>query len=473
MDAAQVQGGPTTRAGEGLPAWVSTARDLYLVAMAVFVVNIAIGILNGADAVEFDRNQILTHVHAGTVGWLTLTIVASTFLLFRAADRRLMVVLAVLVPIYVLAFYTGNFAFRALGGTALLIAVALAARLGLAHVPRRRADASPARVTLGLTSSDTEPSVGVPLQIACAAGVVNILPGDGVGAHATAMTFGYLVLPRSASSSGACWHPYLPRPASSRCRPVPRRSRHLDRVAGRRGQAGGGIYLLTQLIAVVLFVVRVWPRALRVNWVAAQPIRHVAIASIWVVVALALFMYLVFSVISAPDPNDTSGVPINVLIASDHSAFIGVVTNVMLAMLATLVLRASVRTSWIGQVMFWGVNLGLIVFVDRPDPRLRRDQADRRAGDGDRAAVLAGGPRLERTARADRRRGGGSGPRVARQIEGDGGDGAEAPRAVSETAWGLDLRVVWLPGFLSCSGPVGSCAVRLRVRCRCAPPFAG
>src|SRR6188474_1443668 len=107
----------------GVPSWVVTARNLYLVAMAVFVVNIVIGILNGADVVEFDRNQILTHVHAGTVGWLTLTIVASTFLLFRAADRRLMLALAVLVPIYVLAFYSGNFVFRAVGGTALLVAV--------------------------------------------------------------------------------------------------------------------------------------------------------------------------------------------------------------------------------------------------------------------------------------------------------------------------------------------------------------
>jgi hypothetical protein len=31
--------------------WARDARDLYLVAMAVFVVNIVIGILNGADAV--------------------------------------------------------------------------------------------------------------------------------------------------------------------------------------------------------------------------------------------------------------------------------------------------------------------------------------------------------------------------------------------------------------------------------------
>ena len=86
--------------------WATTARDLYLVAMAVFLVTIVIGILNGADAVEFNRDQLLTHVHSGTVGWLTLTIVASTFLLFRAADRRLMLTLSVLVPVYVIAFYT-------------------------------------------------------------------------------------------------------------------------------------------------------------------------------------------------------------------------------------------------------------------------------------------------------------------------------------------------------------------------------
>jgi hypothetical protein len=91
-----------------VPSWAVAARDLLLVAMAVFVLNIVIGILNGADAVEFDHNQILTHVHAGTVGWLTLTIVASTFLLFRAADRRLMLALAILVPVYVVAFYTGR-----------------------------------------------------------------------------------------------------------------------------------------------------------------------------------------------------------------------------------------------------------------------------------------------------------------------------------------------------------------------------
>src|SRR5918994_4547296 len=91
--------------------WATTARDLYLVAMAVFLVTIVFGILNGADAVEFDRNAILTHVHSGTVGWLTLTIVASAFLLLRAADRRLMLTLANPVPGYALPLFTGNLPF--------------------------------------------------------------------------------------------------------------------------------------------------------------------------------------------------------------------------------------------------------------------------------------------------------------------------------------------------------------------------
>jgi len=102
---------------------VATARNLYLVSMAVFVVTISIGILNGADAVEFDRNQILTHVHSGTIGWITLSLVATAFLLFGAADRRLATAVAILVPVYVGAFYTGSFQLRAIAGSLLLVVI--------------------------------------------------------------------------------------------------------------------------------------------------------------------------------------------------------------------------------------------------------------------------------------------------------------------------------------------------------------
>lgn len=350
--------------GRTAPAWVATARDLYLVAMAVFVVNIVIGILNGADVVEFDPNQLLTHVHAGTVGWLTLAIVASAFLLFQAAERRLMLALAVLVPVYVLAFYTGNFAFRALSGVAILVGVgwlvvwAWQTYLGGERSLPRLA------VVLALTSFAYGAVFGVLIQITRATGT-EILPGDSVGAHASAMTFGYLVL---AAMGFIEWRVLgtrdLPRSGVIQIGALFLGGLiiSISLLVGAE-QAGGGIYLLTQLIAVVLFVVRVWPTALRVDWITANPIRHFAVASLWVVLALVLFMYLVFTFITAVDPSDPNAFPLNVLLASDHAAYIGIVTNIVLGLLVTLLLRAEVRRSWVGQLIFWGVNVGLLVFV--------------------------------------------------------------------------------------------------------------
>src|SRR4051794_26670836 len=103
--------------------WAVTARSLYLVSMAIFLVTISIGIPNGLDIITFDRNQLLTHVHSGTIGWLTLSLVAATFVLFRRANPRLATALAVVVPLYIAAFYTGSFALRALMGTILLVLV--------------------------------------------------------------------------------------------------------------------------------------------------------------------------------------------------------------------------------------------------------------------------------------------------------------------------------------------------------------
>ena len=348
----------------GVPSWVATARDLYLIAMALFVVNIVIGILNGADAVTFDRNQILTHVHAGTVGWITMSVIASSVLLFRAADRRLMLTLAFLTPIYILAFYTGSFQLRALGGTALLVAIGwLLVWLWRAYLGGERTLPRLA-VTLGLTSFGYGAVIGTLMQISFAMGTT-ILPGDAIGAHAGAMTFGYLVLVAMGLIE---WRILgttdLPRGGLVQVLALFFGGIiiSVSLLIGAE-QAGGGIYLLTQLVAIVLFVSRIWPRSLRVSWLAADPIRHVAAASLWVVLALVLFMYLVFSFITAADPTDPSAFPLNVLIASDHAVYIGVITNIVLGLLSLLVLRKSVRGSWVGQTIFWGVNLGLVVFV--------------------------------------------------------------------------------------------------------------
>ncbi len=343
--------------------WATSARDLYLVAMAVFLVTILIGILNGADAVEFDRNAILTHVHSGTVGWLTLTIVATTFVLFRAADRRLMLALAIGVPVYVLAFYTGDFMFRAISGVALLAIVAwLVYWVWITYLAEERTLPRLA-VALGLTSFGYGGVVGVLIQLAYAL-EIDILPGDTIGAHASAMTFGYLVLCamgfiewRLRGTQG------LPTLGLVQVGALFLGGLVIS-VALLIGaeQIGGMIYLLTQLVAVVIFVVRVWPAALRTPFGAAAPGRHFAVASFWAVGALILFMYLVFSFITAENPDDPAAFPLNVLIASDHAVYLGVITNVVLGVLSLLFLRGR-APSWVAHVIFWGVNLGLAVFV--------------------------------------------------------------------------------------------------------------
>lgn len=341
------------------PDWIRAARDLYLVAIAVFVVNIVIGILNGADAVEFDRNQVLTHVHAGTVGWLTLVVIAGMTLLFRATDRRLVVAIAVLVPVYVLAFYTGNLPFRAISGTALLIAIAwLLIWLWRQFLAGERSLPRLA-VTLGVTSFGYGAIIGVLLQIAFAMG--GTLPGNSVGAHASAMTFGYLVLVafgfiewRVLGTTG------LPRAGLVQILALFFGGLiiSVSLLVGAE-QAGGGIYLLAQLVAVVLFAVRIWPTSLRTNWLQASPVRHIAAGTIWVVVALIMFMYVVFTFISNPD----SGLLENVLVASDHAVYLGVVTNGAIGVMSVLFLSRAERGGWIGHGIFWGLNLFLLIFV--------------------------------------------------------------------------------------------------------------
>ena len=341
--------------------WARSARDLYLTAMLLFVVTIVIGILNGADAVEFDRNQLLTHVHAGTVGWMSLAIVATAFVLFRSSDTLLTWALAITVPGYVIAFYTGNFPFRAATGVLVLLAIAwLLVWLWRSFLGGERTLPRLA-VALGLTTFAYGAVIGVLLQLQFAL-ETTILSGDAIGAHAGAMTFGYLVL---VGMGVIEW-----RLRDTRGLPIGGLVQVLALFAGGlilsvgrladQGQAAGGIYLLTELVAVVLFVVRIGPAVLRAGWARASASRQAAAASIWVVVALALFMYLVTLFVTS---NDIASIPLNMLIASDHATYIGVITNLVLGLLLALSIDRADRWPWVDQLVFLGVNGGLLVFV--------------------------------------------------------------------------------------------------------------
>src|SRR3990172_5905910 len=102
--------------------------------LAIFLVTVIIGVLNGLDLVDFDRQTLLTHVHAGALGWLTLGVLAVSLWLFseghplrgwRAAAPLWLSLGAIgAIALYVAAFYTGNLTLRPIVGTLALLAIA-------------------------------------------------------------------------------------------------------------------------------------------------------------------------------------------------------------------------------------------------------------------------------------------------------------------------------------------------------------
>src|SRR2546423_9046782 len=74
-----------------LRPFAAQTRLLFRVALAIFTVTVLIGIFNGFHFVQLSRAVLLTHVHAGTLGWITLVATGAAFWLFSGAGSRLKV----------------------------------------------------------------------------------------------------------------------------------------------------------------------------------------------------------------------------------------------------------------------------------------------------------------------------------------------------------------------------------------------
>jgi hypothetical protein len=329
--------------------------------MAVFLVTLAIGIPNALDAFEPSRDLLLTHVHSGTLGWISLGILATATWLWRSGDARLALAMAVLVPVYVAAFATGSFVARAISGVLLLAAVVWVVTWAWRSYLASERSLPGLAVVLGLTTFTYGAVIGVVLQVQFAAGA-DWLSGDAIGSHAGAMVFAYLVL----ASMGLIEWRLQPTVGVSRAGLVQVGALFLGGLVlsigllGGAAQAAGGVYLLVTLVAVGLFVVRVVPHAIRVPWLSAGPARWIGVAAIWVVIAVGIFLYLVAQFVAT---NDIAAVSPNILIASDHATFVGVTTNLLFGLIAAIAPDRTGQPRWTEESVFWAMNLGLAVFV--------------------------------------------------------------------------------------------------------------
>ena len=346
-------------------------RLLFKGALAIFVVTIVIGILNGLDVWDPTRNMILTHVHAGTLGWITLSVVASALVIFgegtdgksRSSSRNLATATLVTVAIYVVAFATTTGIFRPIAGTLLLVAIIWL----LVWVSNRYRTSSKTTAQLALYLSVISLTIGailgVLLGLFIARGSVPGLSTETAAAlaaaHPTAMLIGYLILAGVAISHWA-----------------------LDGEQGKAGRfvawalfvAGlvanvafifnlieelSPVFSGLQVIAIITYIVHMWGKIKPGSWSAGSASNFGRVAVFGLVLGIALLVYVVQLFLSGQlDPESGTG-PLGVLIAFDHTMFILVMTNALFAVVAGL---AATKATTNGLVL-WAVNVGVMLFL--------------------------------------------------------------------------------------------------------------
>lgn len=343
---------------------------LFQTALLLFIVTVVIGIANGLKLFgTLDRNVVLTHLHSGTIGWITISAVAMALWLFGAAPsaavRKLTILMIVSTPLYIAAFFSGNLPARAITGVALLVAIVgfwwwILARAR--EVGWRALSAPQLAVVLSFTTLVIGSTLGVLVQVALATGVNIFGTASGVGGHAAAQIAGYLVLLAIGASE------WLLRRTTGRHWVFTLQALLLF-VAGLSLSLGAllnlvpflGLAQLLQIVATAIFIGRMAPAVLRARWSVASAERHFAAAAPFLVANLALLIYVISTVVAAGGIAEAGGLPRGPLLAADHAIFVGVMSNVIFGLVR--VFTGSDRSSWADQLLFWGMNLGVAAFM--------------------------------------------------------------------------------------------------------------
>jgi hypothetical protein len=352
-------------------SWRTDIRILLIAAMIVFLITVAIGLLNGQRIVQLSQDVLLTHVHAGTIGWITLSVFAISIWLFgegvdsqghKLFIRWSSIIAAISVPLYVLAFLSGNYIARAVFGVpVLLVMIAFFAWVVVRSGKVQRGVAQLA-ILASLLTLVLGGLLGVLLQFQFATSRA-FLPNGAFGAHPATMVAGYLVLIGMALSERSLL------PDSGKVSRLGIIQITLFFLAGLAIGIGilfnitplYGVNTLFQVVGVIIYIVRFAPRMARLNWLGRNSERFFAMSAVFVVINIALTVYLTVSLIIGVFTADN--IPSGLLIALDHAMFVGVMTNAIFGLIRGATEERRAIWPWAEDVLFWGMNIGVLGFI--------------------------------------------------------------------------------------------------------------
>jgi hypothetical protein len=346
-------------------------RWLFSAGLLVFVVTVSIGILNGFHFLTLPRQVLLTHVHAGTLGWITLGVFATCLWLFGEdiptsvrprAIQALSLLAAIGIPAYVLAFLSGNLLARAIFGIPVLVAIVgllvwLVSRIGRLQmtVPRLAVLAAIATLVVGST-------IGVLIQLQLAS-KSQFLPEGAIGGHVTAQVVGYLVLIGMAISEWRLKNtPGLTWPGIIQVGLLFLGGVLITIGALLNVQALLGAFIPAELAAVIIYCVRLGPQLRRIAWLAPTSDRHFGLVVPYLILNLALLIWLITGVVTKVYARFEL-IPLWLVFAFDHTMFIGVISNSLFGLIQQASRGADRFWPSAEQVVFWGMNGGMIGFV--------------------------------------------------------------------------------------------------------------
>jgi hypothetical protein len=336
-------------------------------ALVIFAYTVVIGILNGTDLVEFGHKTLLTHVHTGTLGWITTSVFAAALWLFGSTPgtgwrdsfaRYLPIATVVSVVAYNIAFLmTTGSARPTVGGFVLLVIVAWVAwifaqsKSTVLSVPRLGILAAVLTLTLGGL-------LGVLLGVMVATGN-KILPGEAEASHPATMVIGFLI---PIGMALAEWNirPDLRETRVTRAGWLQIGLPFIGGLCVTVGLLADSAPLLSmslpfEVIGVGIFVKRVWPGLRKVDTTNASSGFVAAPTVLWLVLNIIMFVYLIVRF-----EGDFDNVRVGLILALDHMMFIGVMSNSLFAQVRAAspgAKPAAVR------VLTYAMNIGLAGFI--------------------------------------------------------------------------------------------------------------
>lgn len=345
-------------------------RNLFRAALLLFVITVVIGILNGIDLWEPPRNTLLTHVHAGTLGWITLAVFGGAIWMFGSPDDTSSAALAnfsiVALALYVLAFWsvdlTTDSIQRPIGGTLAFIAMVWMFVWALRKQRGRSWDVARLGMALALCFLVIGAVLGVLLGLQLAdIEIVDPANADQLyESHPGAMVAGFVILAGLALIEWLMPGRPVPTVDESKMGVVQMLLLFVAGILFVVGslfavdellQAAGTLQLLGALVLIGRFRRQLAPS----QWSGPPVNQFVRTAVVGMIISVGLVVYL----ISQLSTGTEFGELLNVGLAFDHINFIMVVTNLIFAM---MIMAVAVPDS-VNRLVFWGVNIGVAGFA--------------------------------------------------------------------------------------------------------------